>query len=149
MPSLRNDLEVHIREALISDAQRICALAVQLRYQVPVAHVERFLAGRSADRELFVAIVPRVGVVGWIGVCVRATLTSAPFGEVEGLVVDQEYRGANIGLGLLQRAEAWSRARECITVRLRSNVIRERAHGFYVRNGYEVVKTQHLFEKRL
>jgi len=149
MHALPNDLDVNIREALASDAKRISALAVQLGYDIPDAHVERFLTARNEERELFVAIVPRVGVVGWIGVDVSASLTVARHALIEGLVVDHEYRGANIGLALLQHVETWARTRGCALVRLRSNVVRERAHGFYLRNGYEIVKTQHLFEKRL
>ncbi|MGZ3495942.1 MAG: GNAT family N-acetyltransferase [Vulcanimicrobiaceae bacterium] len=149
MRALFNDLDVNIREALVLDAQRIATLAVQLGYDVPVAHVERFLAERTENREVFVAVVPRVGVVGWIGASIDEALTVPRHALVEGLVVDHEYRGANIGLALLQHLETWARARDCVKVRLRSNVVRERAHGFYLRNGYAIVKTQHLFEKAL
>ena len=149
MHALPNDLDVNIREALASDAQRIATLALQLGYEVPVTHAERFLAERSEDREIFVAIVPRVGVVGWIGTTVEESLTVARHALVEGLVVDQEYRGVGVGLALLQHAEIWARTRDCASVRLRSNVVRDRAHAFYLRNGYALVKTQHLFEKPL
>lgn len=149
MHALPNGLDVNIREALASDSERIAALAIQLGYDVPVAHVERFLVERTADRELFVAIVPRVGAIGWIGASIDEAITVSRHALVEGLVVDHEYSGAGVGLTLLQHVEAWARGRGCTTLRLRSNVVRERAHGFYLRNGYTIVKTQHLFEKPL
>jgi hypothetical protein len=32
---------------------------------------------------------------------------------------------------------------------VRSRIVRERAHRFYEREGYELVKTSHVFEKPL
>jgi len=43
--------ETSVREALDADAGRIAALARQLGYDVPVAHVERQLARRDAEQE--------------------------------------------------------------------------------------------------
>ena len=34
-------------------------------------------------------------------------------------------------------------------VRVRSNVVRDRAHAFYEREGYRKVKVQQVFEKRV
>jgi GNAT superfamily N-acetyltransferase len=54
-----------------------------------------------------------------------------------------------VGLKLLERAEQWAREKGCTMVGLRSNVIRDRAHAFYERNGYEHFKTQKSFRKQL
>jgi len=143
------DLELHVREALASDAPRIAALATQLGYEVPPAHAERFLSARNDERELFVAVVPRVGVVGWLGVAVAEHLTASRHAELEGMVVEDEFRGVGVGRALIERAERWARDRRCVFLRLRSNVVRERAHGFYERNGYVLKKGQHVFEKPL
>ena len=35
------------------------------------------------------------------------------------------------------------------TLRLLSNVVRERAHTFYTRLGYDVLKTEYVFQKNL
>jgi GNAT superfamily N-acetyltransferase len=143
------ELDVNVREALPSDAERIAALCVQLGYDVPLAHVERSLRHRDADNEIFVAIVTRVGVIGWISVHASESLTSSRAGHIAGLVVEDEYRGVGIGAILLDRAERWARERGCPALSLRSNVIRERAHAFYERRGYTHKKSQHYFEKRL
>lgn len=50
---------------------------------------------------------------------------------------------------LLGHAEAWARAQGVRLVRLRCNVARVRAHGFYLRAGYSLAKTSHLFTKTL
>jgi GNAT superfamily N-acetyltransferase len=54
-----------------------------------------------------------------------------------------------VGARLLASAEEWARKRGCKSMSVRSNVIRERAHKFYERNGYEHYKTQKAFRKKL
>ncbi|MBV9270026.1 MAG: GNAT family N-acetyltransferase [Candidatus Eremiobacteraeota bacterium] len=138
-----------MREALAEDAERIAALAHQLGYTVNEAHILSTLQTRSDDYEIFVAVVPRAGVVGWIGVRARQTLTTQRRAEVEGLVVEDEYRGTGIGKRLLERAERWGRNHECESLRLFTNVVRERAHHFYEREGYGLLKTERLYQKNL
>jgi GNAT superfamily N-acetyltransferase len=53
------------------------------------------------------------------------------------------------GAALLAQAEEWARKRNVRTIRLRSNVVRERAHLFYLGEGYERIKTSHVFQKEL
>ncbi len=50
---------------------------------------------------------------------------------------------------LMDQVERWSRQHGYGSVRLRSNVVRSRAHAFYERLGYEVIKTQKAFCKNL
>jgi GNAT superfamily N-acetyltransferase len=54
-----------------------------------------------------------------------------------------------VGRALVDQGEAWARARGLATIGLRSNVIRERAHQFYLRLGYKVTKSQKVFRKSL
>jgi GNAT superfamily N-acetyltransferase len=67
--------------------------------------------------------------------------------EVNGLIVAAGQRGAGAGAKLLEAAEEWARRHGCRGMNVRSNVIRERAHGFYERSGYEHYKTQKAFRK--
>lgn len=133
----------------MADVGRICALAGQLGYDVSRQHVEDRLASRNGQREVFVAIVPRVGVVGWIGVSVREAMLGERRTEIEGLVVEDEYRSNGIGAILLGRAEQWARDNDCGSVRLLANILRERAHTFYLNCGYGILKSEHVFEKTL
>jgi GNAT superfamily N-acetyltransferase len=50
---------------------------------------------------------------------------------------------------LVERGEQWARERGLAVIGVRSNVIRERAHVFYVRLGYTVTKSQKVFRKTL
>lgn len=147
MQSPPNQLGTSIREAIASDAVRIASLAGQLGYAVSPAHVERQL--QREERGVFVAVVPRAGVVGWTSVALREGVIDAARADIEGLVVEDEYRGNGIGRLLVRAAEDWARRRNCTSMRLVTNVVRERAHEFYKRLGYDVLKTQHALKKTL
>lgn len=144
-----SELSTSVREALPSDAQRIASLSLQLGYEVPLTHVERFMKTLRESEALFVAVVPRAGVVGWVSLAESHTLTSSARAEIHGLVVEDEFRGHGIGRALVAAAEAWARRRGCTSLRLLSNVIRERAHDFYRDLGYDVLKSEYVFQKTL
>ena len=68
--------------------------------------------------------------------------------------IDHEERWLTLGaIGagaiLLETAEKWACKMRCSGMSVRSNVIRERAHGFYLKNGYQHYKTQKAFRKAL
>ena len=71
------------------------------------------------------------------------------FPELADLVVHENARGARVGEALVAEAERWAAGRGCVVMRVRSNVVRERAHRFYERLGYAVFKTQRVFGKDL
>ena len=132
-----------------ADAERIAALASQLGYPVPVAWIAEVLQRETDVCAVLVAVVPRAGVVGWAAVSRQSSLLRSDFVELEGLIVEDEYRGHRIGERLVQAAQGWARRRSCSTMVVRSNVIRERARRFYLRLGFDVIKAQNVFESRL
>ena len=89
------------------------------------------------------------GILGWLHVSVSHLLESDVRAEVNGLIVAEGQRSVGAGAKLLQAAEDWARRHGCRGMNVRSNVIRERAHAFYERNGYEHYKTQKAFRKTL
>ena len=88
-------------------------------------------------------------VVGWAHVVPGLLLEEAPFAELAGLVVDESARGLGTGAALLAAAEDWARRQGFAAMRVRSNVLRERAHRFYEREGYARIKAQAVFRKAL
>jgi GNAT superfamily N-acetyltransferase len=98
---------------------------------------------------LLVAELPNKTVAGWLHVSVANLMEVEKRAEVNGLVVADGQRSLGAGARLLEAAEEWSRKRGCKDMSVRSNVIRERAHKFYERNGYEHYKTQKAFRKPL
>jgi len=102
----------------------------------------------SDDQALLVA-ESEGRAVAWIQTEVSRVFEALRQAEICGLVVDEGFRSSGIGRRLVEEAERWARARGCRVIRVRSNVIRERAHAFYRRAGYVQIKTQRVFEKPL
>jgi len=142
---------VLIRRARSSDAPSLAELSSQLGYPTTVSEIVTRMRKlkTTLDNVLFVAEAPAAGVVGWTNVSVRHLLEIGTVAELNGLVVAEGQRGLGAGAKLLDAAEDWARKRGCPIMSVRSNVIRERAHKFYERQGYEHYKTQKAFRKPL
>jgi len=143
--------QVNLRRAQPSDVPILTTLAEQLGYpckaEIMAIRLQE-LAGRR-DHAILVAEVGQSEVVGWIHVFVRPLLIAERAAEVGGLVVDSRYRSKGIGDLLLQAAETWAVQAGYPRLRVRSNVIRERAHAFYEHRSYRRIKSQWVFEKAL
>ena len=142
---------VTIRPAAPADAGTIAELACQLGYPSTEAQVAlRLEALRgSPDSSVLVAEAETGPLLGWIHVSVNRLVESDPDAEIRGLVVQEAARSAGIGRRLVEAAESWARGRGFDRISVRSNVIRDGAHQFYERLGYERKKTQHKFRKPL
>jgi GNAT superfamily N-acetyltransferase len=143
--------ELKIRPARQSDAERLAELCGQLGYPATTVQIaKRFRQLVPVSKHgLFVAETPGAGVIGWVHVSVWPVLESDRRAEVNGLVVADGQRSLGAGAKLLEAAEEWARKQHCTAMNVRSNVIRQRAHGFYLRQGYEHYKTQKAFRKKL
>jgi len=98
---------------------------------------------------VLIAETPERRVIGWVHVSVTPLLEVSLRAEVNGLIVAEGQRSSGAGAKLLQAAEEWAKSKGCDSMSVRSNVIRDRAHAFYLRNGYEHYKTQKAFHKKL
>ena len=140
-----------IRSACADDIGALVDLATQLGYPVePLVMRERLVrVHETRVGEVFVATDAKAHVVGWTHVVPRLQLAEASFAELIGLVVDQTARNVGVGAKLLATAEDWAREQGFKMLRVRSNVLRERAHKFYLRAGYGERKRQVVLEKTL
>ncbi len=140
-----------IRTACSSDYERIAALATQLGYPSTVEDIERRISEMDDPKRyvIFVAENPSHKVIGWIGAYILSSVAMDKHAEISGLVVDQETRCQGIGAQLLSAAEEWAQIAGCLRLSVRSNVVRERAHQFYLRHAYKHTKTQETFVKHL
>jgi GNAT superfamily N-acetyltransferase len=151
MTTAAKESALEIRTPRTGDRSRMAELAGQLGYKATGADIEKRLAEMesSPDYAVFVAALPSGEIAGWVGVFVYRCVEADTRAEINGLVVDERMRSLGIGRRLVERAEEWARQKGCEMVGVRSNVIRERAHGFYERLGYEHFKTQKSFRKDL
>ena len=142
---------ISIRPARSDDVAALAELSTQLGYPASADMLRERLA-RVRDHgvgEVFVAADGNDRVLGWTHVVPRLHLEEAPFAELAGLVVGDGSRGAGVGAALLSAAEQWARQNGFAHFRVRSNVVRERAHRFYLREGYLERKRQVVFDKPL
>ena len=142
---------MEVRKVRKDDIDAIARLAGELGYPSTVAEIRQRLESmeRNPDHATFVAVERGGKVIGWIGLSRVYALESDPRAEITGLIVDSGYRSGGVGRLLVERGEAWARELGLNAMGVRSNVIRDRAHQFYLRLGYEVTKSQKVFRKML
>jgi GNAT superfamily N-acetyltransferase len=145
------DEVIGIRAATLADVHRLAVLCEQLGYPSTPEQVRQRLDQLQQDEDQAVFVAEEVGgqVVGLVQVFGRELLVVDRHAELGGLVVDGGHRGRGVGRLLMEQAEDWARARGCETLYVRSNVVREGAHQFYVGIGYDQIKTSRVFLKAL
>jgi len=142
--------KVRIRRARASDVARLAELAGELGYPTTTAEMKvRFRRVKPAALNAIFVADSDGEVIAWTHVSVSFLLEVPLRAEINGLVVSESSRSLGTGARLLEAVEAWARTKKCEGVSVRSNVIRDRAHVFYERNGYEHYKTQKAFRKAL
>lgn len=143
--------EATCREMREADAPRVAELAGELGYPSTAAQILARKAVLDRQGMSVVYVAERAGgeIVGWIIVCEICSMELDPHAEVKGLVVAEVARSGGVGALLMEAGEAWARARGLREIVIRSNVIRERAHAFYRRIGYEEQKRQVKLRRRL
>ncbi len=109
--------------------------------------IERLIA--RASQFVWLAEDEDGAIAGWIHAGEEELLESGPRCEIFGLVVDEAFRGHGAGRLLVTAAERWAADRGLSRVTVRSNVVRDGSHPFYLRLGYERSKTQHVYRKAL
>jgi len=97
----------------------------------------------------YVAEAEDGAITGWIHVRTDVGIESDPHATIDGLVVDERHRSTGIGALLLTAVEQWVRTQGFVRIDVSSNIVRTRAHAFYQRNGYEIVKTSYRLRKLL
>ncbi len=132
-----------------ADASALAELATQLGYPTSSQDVADRLATINVDAVVLVTCDDGGRVVAWGQVELRRTLVEPLSAQVMGLVVADGLRSAGIGRDLLAALEGWAVGHGCRRMLVGTRVTRERAHRFYEREGYEVLKTSYFLVKQL
>jgi GNAT superfamily N-acetyltransferase len=139
-----------VRRLAAEDAAAVMELCGQLGYSATIEELRERLEtmARLEDRVGFAA-VRDAEMVGWIDAAVERHLQAEDTVVIGGLVVRESARGLGVGKRLCEEVEQWAREQGLDRVRVRSQIKREDAHRFYLRDGYRQVKTSLVFEKSL
>ena len=140
-----------LREIAPADAEAAARLSGELGYPVSAQEMAARIRAQIAlpGHVIYVACTPEEDVVGWIDVHITHHLQAAPRAEIGGLVVASGARSRGIGRRLVAQAELWAAACGMTQIVVRSQIARERAHQFYLREGYERTKISAVFSKDL
>lgn len=150
MAKQTDNQRIIVRRARTNDAPMLAELSGQLGYPVTAPEItKRMRKLKPSQNALFVAEAHDAGVVAWTHVSITHLVEVGTRAELNGLIVAEGQRSLGAGARLLEAAEDWARKHGCPSMSVRSNVIRERAHKFYERQGYEHYKTQKAFRKPL
>jgi GNAT superfamily N-acetyltransferase len=137
-----------VRRLAVEDAEAAAELSSQLGYPCMAGdlrgRIEELLL--TVDRVAFAAVFDGA-VVGWIDAAMERHLQAPASVVIGGLVVREDMRGLGVGKRLCVEVEEWARSKAVPLVRVRSQIKREDAHRFYLRDGYSKVKTSLVFEK--
>ena len=128
----------------------MAALSGQLGYASTRAEILERLRpiGTHSDHAVLV-VEDNDAVHGWIHVFGSLRIEADPFAEIGGLVVAAGQRSRGLGAALVAAAEAWAIEHGYRSMRVRSNIVRTRARGFYERHGYTSTKQSFVFTKSL
>jgi GNAT superfamily N-acetyltransferase len=134
----------------LSDAADVAVLAGQLGYPSTAEDIRARIT-RFAEEPGEQLRVARWGssVVGWVHFQLHRSLATELRVELANVVVDEKLRGRGIGARLVALAEEWGREQGLRKIRLASRVTRAEAHKLYLRLGYTIDKTSHIFVKPL
>ncbi|MBS1800913.1 MAG: GNAT family N-acetyltransferase [Acidobacteria bacterium] len=140
-----------VREITVADAAVVAGLSGQLGYETSAVEMEQRLRQVLPLRTGHAALVACLNgeVVGWIEAEVAYHLQTPPHALITGFVVKDGVRSLGVGARLCAEVEAWSRRQGADVIRVTSRMTRERAHRFYLREGYTQIKTSAVFEKTL
>jgi GNAT superfamily N-acetyltransferase len=142
---------VTIRPACPEDAAVIAVLATQLGYPNTPEEIAVRLRDVLAQTgsAVLVAEDEDGAVIGYGHVFGAHRVDTDPFAEIGALVVDETRRSRGTGAALVTAMEAWAIEHGYRELRVRSNVVRERAHAFYDRMGFGRVKRQQIFARAI
>ncbi|HBC07581.1 MAG TPA: GNAT family N-acetyltransferase [Rhodospirillaceae bacterium] len=125
-------------------------LMAQLGYEITADDLAVRFGAVAGDANHALLVAERGGLlVGLVHVFARPALEKPVEAVIQSLVVDARARGAGIGRALMERAEAWARARGLASVALHTTLTRADARAFYARLGYAEAAEAALLRKTL
>jgi GNAT superfamily N-acetyltransferase len=147
---MREAPPITIRTAQLGDAAELARLSVQLGYSLTVDEMkERLAVLLPNERHCIAVAMSGARMLGRAHVEHSSSIEEGERAELKGLVVDADARRGGVGRKLVEVAEGWALSRGLPFLIVRSNVVREIAHPFYLALGYSREKTQHYYRKAL
>ncbi len=134
---------IETRVMLIDDAEQVNLLSKQLGYPLSLQQTQQNIIAvtKSNDHRAFVAVYENK-IVGWICVAYTFMLEVMPHCEINGLVIDENYRGKGVGKLLIGNVKQWAIEKGVNKLSLHCNIKRVEANLFYEHLGFTEIKQQ-------
>jgi len=141
-------MQIVIREARKEDCAEITNLTNQLGYPSTLEKICEImdLVLAHKDHQVFIAEKDKI-IVGYIHLIHSMRIGSNPFVEIVAFIIDESSRSLGIGSSLIRESEKWTSGLGLKDIRIRSNIIRQEAHNFFQKRGFQNIKTQEVFLK--
>ena len=132
-------MEIRVREATNEDIPSLRKLCDVLGFYGEEHHLsQRLFTIRSLDyHNLLVSLNEKGSVTGFVHFFEAPSLLTVKTVEIGGLAVFKEQQRRGYGKSLMVAVEEWSINRNCKSILLATNIIREEAIDFYQSIGYQ------------
>jgi len=140
---------LRIRAMIEADAEVVAELATELGYPSDAESIRTRMRAISGSGLVLVAVSATDRPIGFIQANHFCIIEAGFRVEILGLVVSSTARRSGIGRKLIAEAEHWAKSIGIEVIIVRSNTKRTEAHNFYPAMGYELIKTQAVYRKRM
>lgn len=140
---------MEIREARPADAPAIQRLYREVMgYEYPLERMAEMIQKNLEDPCNFAFTAWQDGsLAGVMEAVIKYSIHRDPHLIINTLAVSKDQQGTGVGTKMLAFAEAFARQRQLVCLRLGSQVKRTRAHHFYLKNHFRLIKEHKIFEK--
>ncbi len=131
---------MRIREGRLEDAVEIASLLSQLDYPCTADFVERKLLRlmNHPDALIIVAVDDENALVGFVSLhFIPQIALAGDFCRISYFCVSQQQRSLGIGRRLEAEIVRIAKVRGCDRIEVHCHIRRQRAHGFYAKQGYQ------------
>lgn len=128
-----------VRQAEVSDAERISTLMHQLGYQASPELIKRkLLVLENSANDLVLVADDDGSVVGIVSLHAQEMFhQEGRLGRITSLVIDEHCRGEGVGALLVSEADQFFKRVGCVRAEVTSGDHRPQAHVFYQQQGYQ------------
>jgi glucosamine-phosphate N-acetyltransferase len=138
-----------IRRVTIADFDSILELLKQLWPNKTLdteGMKEMFSRNLQVPNQHYICAETESKIIGFCSLTIKNNLWQQAFlGNVDELVVDENFRGKGVGRTLLDKIIEIAKSQGCVRIELDSGFHREKAHAFYRSLGFE--SRAYLFSK--
>jgi len=138
---------MQIREMTLKELETIYEVLKQLREELSYKEFEDLIYDMRHMEYKMIGLLEREKLITYAGVAVQTNFYHKRHLYVFDLVTDEKHRGRGHGKEILEYLVDYAKTAMCENIVLSSGFIREDAHKFYEKHGYE--KKSFVFLKAL